>query len=267
MKYLKLVVIAGLIFVNTAAKASIWSDLWWNPNESGWGVNISQQANILFMTFFVYGSDNKAKWYVGSSVAATSQINSTGYPVYSGDLYETTGPWLGTATFNPSSVTVRKVGTVTFSPLNTVAGQVTYSVDGTTATKSIERQLWNHIPIGYRYQGAMVVRSITNCPGTTIAVGQSENILLALALNLANSSITVGIYENGNTSPTCTLAGTYVQKGSVYTLQTSPVSGCTGGTFSFTDLVADDDGITGNLALRIGSCIGSFAYSAVRLPQ
>src|SRR5215831_3630119 len=31
-----------------------FSDLWWNPAESGWGVNLQQQGNILFATWFTY---------------------------------------------------------------------------------------------------------------------------------------------------------------------------------------------------------------------
>ena len=36
------------------------SDMWWNSNESGWGMNATQQGNILFITLYVYSADAKA---------------------------------------------------------------------------------------------------------------------------------------------------------------------------------------------------------------
>jgi len=34
-----------------------YTDLWYLPAESGWGVNVVQQNDIVFATFFVYGPD------------------------------------------------------------------------------------------------------------------------------------------------------------------------------------------------------------------
>ena len=51
--------------------ATILSDLWWNPNESGWGVTVDQQQDIMFLTFFIAGSNGSPYWVVaevGSSV-------------------------------------------------------------------------------------------------------------------------------------------------------------------------------------------------------
>ena len=31
------------------------TDLWWNPAESGWGMNVIQQGDTSFVTMFVYG--------------------------------------------------------------------------------------------------------------------------------------------------------------------------------------------------------------------
>ena len=46
-----------------AAVTNNYSDVWWNPNESGWGVNISQQADFLFVSFFVYGPIGQPFWH------------------------------------------------------------------------------------------------------------------------------------------------------------------------------------------------------------
>ena len=37
-----------------------YGDIWYNApaeSQSGWGVNIAQQGEILFVTLFVYGPD------------------------------------------------------------------------------------------------------------------------------------------------------------------------------------------------------------------
>lgn len=32
------------------------SDLWWNPNESGWGMQLVQQGSFVFATVFICGN-------------------------------------------------------------------------------------------------------------------------------------------------------------------------------------------------------------------
>jgi hypothetical protein len=36
------------------AAQSNYQDMWWNPAESGWGVNLTHQGDILFATLFTY---------------------------------------------------------------------------------------------------------------------------------------------------------------------------------------------------------------------
>ena len=36
-------------------RSTNFSDLWWTPAESGWGVNVAQQADVMFLTFYVFG--------------------------------------------------------------------------------------------------------------------------------------------------------------------------------------------------------------------
>src|SRR5438128_854668 len=102
--------VAALIAV-VPAKATDLTDLWWNSSESGWGMNIAHQSNTIFLTFFVYGADGKAGWY--SATATYSGQNAGGSLLYTGDLYEATGPYYG-GVFSPSSVHPTKVGNATF---------------------------------------------------------------------------------------------------------------------------------------------------------
>ena len=51
--------LAACLALDTAA-ASIttdFSDLWYDPDEEGWGVTLTQQNDIIFVTLYVYGPD------------------------------------------------------------------------------------------------------------------------------------------------------------------------------------------------------------------
>jgi len=82
------------------------TDLWWNPNESGWGVNVVDHASgKLFVTWFTYGADSRPTWLVAPDVSCT------GPSVCLGDVYRTSGPAFGDA-FDAASVQRTKVGTM-----------------------------------------------------------------------------------------------------------------------------------------------------------
>jgi hypothetical protein len=110
-----------------------FTDLWWNPAESGWGMAIAQQSGIAFLAWYVYDASGKPAW-----VVATCPMSGSGC---SGPLYRTQGPALG-PTFNPALVQASSAGTiaVVFNDANN--GSITYTVDGVTATKAIVRQLF-----------------------------------------------------------------------------------------------------------------------------
>ena len=114
--------------------ATDYTDLWWNPNESGWGLNLTQHASrAIFGVWYTYEADGTRTWYVMPGGSWTSANT------YVGALYTTAGPAF-TAPFNASDVEARQVGsaTITFSDANN--GTFAYSVDGVTGTKAITRQ-------------------------------------------------------------------------------------------------------------------------------
>ncbi len=61
---------------------SQYTDLWWNPQENGWGMNVVQQGETAFITLFVYGPDDKPTWYVASAaqVFAVDSERQSGLP-------------------------------------------------------------------------------------------------------------------------------------------------------------------------------------------
>ncbi len=84
-----LFLLAGLArpgFANTFSTDS--SDLWYIPTESGWGANVVQQNEIIFVTLFVYSQSGAPTWFVGP---ATTFTGSDGNGLsFSGRLYQPT---------------------------------------------------------------------------------------------------------------------------------------------------------------------------------
>jgi serine protease len=120
------------------ALASNYQDLWWNApagSESGWGLNITEQSNIIFATWFTYDVDGSPLWL--SMTAASVSANA-----YSGTLYRTRGPAYDAVPFRPSSIVTTPVGsgTLTFSDGN--AATFAYTVNGIAQSKSITRQVF-----------------------------------------------------------------------------------------------------------------------------
>ena len=109
------------------------SDLWWNPAESGWGIQFVDRAAIIFATMFVYGASTAPVWY-------TATLNATSPQSWTGDLYVTSGPAFGNPVFNPAGVTFRNVGTMTWNLSSATAGVLHYTVDGVAVTKNLVRQ-------------------------------------------------------------------------------------------------------------------------------
>src|SRR5688572_19258690 len=133
--------LAALVFALPAAATTDvtdFSDLWYAApaeSEGGWGVNVSQQGDVIFATLFVYGADNTPRWYVASGVA------STGSNAFAGALF-TVGagthfgaPWTGISG-------VRQVGNIAFAFATPTTGTMTYTVDNVQVTKNIVRQSW-----------------------------------------------------------------------------------------------------------------------------
>jgi YVTN family beta-propeller protein len=108
-----------------------YQGLWWNPSESGWGVHLAQQGNILFATWFTYDTDGSGMWLVMSNGV------NVGPSTYSGTLYRTTGPSFDSVPWRPTEVVTTPVGTATFAFTSADRGTFTYTVNGVTQSKAI----------------------------------------------------------------------------------------------------------------------------------
>ncbi len=103
------------------------SDLWGNPAENGWGLQIVQRAEIVFVTLYLYNANNTPVWYA-------AVLQPSGPTRWTGDLMQTGGPWFGTQPFNPAAVTVARVGSMTFTPTSAREGVLSYSINGVSNT-------------------------------------------------------------------------------------------------------------------------------------
>src|ERR1043166_810025 len=58
------------------------SDLWWNPDESGWGIQFVQRGSTIFATMFVYDANGNPTWYTATMEGA----KPNGVLTFTGDL-------------------------------------------------------------------------------------------------------------------------------------------------------------------------------------
>ena len=117
-----------------AATFNTFTDLYWNPNESGWGINITVKKGMLFAAWFVYDAAGRAAWLTLQGGGWTT------LKCYQGPIIRTTGPALG-GILALNSVNFSQVGsgTICFNDDNNSA-RFTYSVEGIASEKIIYRQ-------------------------------------------------------------------------------------------------------------------------------
>jgi ribokinase len=97
-----------------------YTDLYYVPGEEGWGANVVQSDDFLFVTFFIYGSDNKPTWY-------TAQLTLDAGGNYNGQLYATTGTYYAMP-WKASDQTTVAVGTASFQPTSAYTAKLIYVV-------------------------------------------------------------------------------------------------------------------------------------------
>jgi hypothetical protein len=114
------------------------TSLWWNPSESGWGLNLSHQGTILFATLFTYDSARAPLWLV--MPAGTMQPDGLSF---TGALYRTTGPAFDANPFTPiGAANITQVGTMTVALTEANAATLTYTMNGVQVEKNIQRQVY-----------------------------------------------------------------------------------------------------------------------------
>ena len=255
-RMLQCLVVSMALAMGTAQASTVSSeitDMWWNPGESGWGLNVILQGDVAFLTFFVYGANGTPTWFTSDAHLATN-----GQAVWSGNLYATNGPWFG-GPFAAGNVHVRTAGTATFSIVSLNQATLTYTVDGVTVTKTVERQTWTSEDYTGQYIGGYSV-SNTNC--NPINLNGVEENGGSVSVKQNGSAITI---TSTTASATCTYNGTYAQMGKLG--QVTGAYSCSNGVqgqFALVELTPTISGFTGRYEGQSQYCRFSGYFGGVR---
>lgn len=245
--------------VSATTFSTDFTDLWYIPAESGWGVNVIQQYDTIFSTLFVYGSDGTPRWFVAPNT--TSVAAPAGERIFTGPLYSTTGtffgvPWAGSS--------YAQVGSITFSFPTATTAVMSYTVSGTTVTKSIVRQTWRGNVLTGNYIGGVVAVG-SNCAGgnTSILINGE------LTISHINTSPTmrVDFINSQGAAGQCTYTGNYFQEGRMgsvtggtYSCQIAGVSNPPAGTFTLTQVEANTKGLNARFTGQDQYCANYDGY-------
>ena len=251
-------------FAAPIARAADYTDLWWIPAESGWGVNVLHTDNFMFLTFFIYGQDhNKPTWY-----SADLLLDASG--AFTGGLYATTGTYYAQPWNTGDVGTAQQVGNVSFRPstTNTYEATLIYVVDGVgTVTKAVSRFPLTPPIIGGQYTGGISALQ-TSCNNS----GSNGAYKLTYDLQVAQSNAGAATFTFTYPTYACTLSGNLVQHGRQYTISGATYK-CTqsgqtifSGTADMSEIVGTAQGVEGKWTANTGSgCRENAQFSAVLL--
>ena len=121
---------------------SNYTGLWWaapSGSDSGRGINLAHQGDVIFLTWFTYDTTGKAWWL--SMTAEKIDDN-----VYDGPLFEARGPAFNAVPFSSVAVTHSTVGFGILDFRDTENRIFSYSVNGEEGYKRITRQVFGPLP-------------------------------------------------------------------------------------------------------------------------
>ena len=107
-----------------------YHDWWWNPTQSGMGLNVGQQNDTIFVAWFNYGDDTKASFLTMGGVLSGNTLTGT--------LFRGTGPVPG-PNYNPALVKQTAVGTATLTFNSNTDATLTYSYDNKSGSMALQR--------------------------------------------------------------------------------------------------------------------------------
>lgn len=253
-----------LLGATVRAEAADYTGLWFNgpAPKDGYGFNLTQSDDYIFVTFYVFGPDNKPTWYVAG-------LDWDGVDTYRGKLYfADSGTFFGIPwnkardySFNPNGA-----GTATFKPsaTNNYQGTLSYTVTGVgSSTVGIERQTLKEIAWDGNYTGGQS-GAYSGC-----ATG-SNNYKYVDRFDLTvsppeNGTVTFGFSYVGGL--TCNMSGVYELHGQYYSIPNATYT-CSDGlntTAKLTEIKATSLGIEGRFsAPSVGDgCAENAIFSAV----
>lgn len=260
--------------------------LWYDAQESGWGLTIAKQGDVAFAVLFVYDEARRPAWYAASGVhtAVNFGPNPGAADVfYVGKLYRTSGPWFGAA-FDPAAVTISEAGTLELAPALDGTLKATYVIDGKTYVKTVQRQTWDSNlalltgakPIGQSivYAGRAVITSTTSgdCPQLDFGgpAGEPPSQFAASTSPFGPNRVLIG-WGTG-TDTVCLIEGPYTQTGQLGSISGHMRCGPIGFTpaagdpqVDITEIAANTHGFAGAFSYQSGGCKYTGHFGGVRV--
>lgn len=165
---------------------STYSGTWWDSTKSGNGIEIDQQGNSLFVTWYTYSASGAPMWLLMNGT-----LDSTG-TILTGPIYSYTGTQLGSED-NRSPATGTSVGTGTLTFASATSGTFSYTAYGISGSLNLTRFSFGSVNLSGTYLGGSVV-STSTCGAASYqasyAVTQTGNNL-SIAENSANNVCTM----------------------------------------------------------------------------
>ena len=198
-----------------ALAATDYTDTWWTPSEPGWGVNLTQNGDAVYVTMYVYGGDDRPTWFT----ALLSRDGSGDR--FTGPLFRTAGTYYGAPTW--SGFTVSIAGTATFTATSSTTGTLAYTANSVNVTKSIERITLGPLRVAGLYIGGVSGRRAGCNPSGAIVETKQFDILHSTV----DGSIRIDQISTTTGALVCRMQGTAVQTGKLLTV--------TGASYTCTD--------------------------------
>lgn len=195
------IAIAGILF-SSFARAANYQDMWWVPTESGWGINIAHQGDVMFATWFIYGANGQPTWiYLSNGTRSGTTSN-----IFTGRIYQAiNGSPFSAVPFVPSTGSnFNDVGQATLVFADARTGTLTYNIGAVQVVKQITRLNLATLNLTGTYYGGLFR------PATCANSGVGNSIF---SVTHTPSLGSVSIVEVGGDN--CRFTGTLNQLGSV----------------------------------------------------
>ena len=250
MKHCRIVLaaLAAAFFASFAAASNV-TDHWYVPEESGWGVSVTQQDDVAFVVMFVYGPNGEPTWLV--SAANRYGQREGGHPGFAGPLVRMNGPWHG-GPFDPAKVAGTPVGNLTFESYDHDRATLAYSVDGVSQTKTVQRLTFRYRDWSGLYRGVARANYRNCAPGFTPAFAYDDGLI-----DVEHQGASFRMWFDGKKAA-CMYTGTYTQHGRVGRVSGSYVcADGPSGTFTLSGLESHERAFGGRIDASHPSCSAS----------